>query len=748
VVYLPVFAGKIPFPFGTVVQFPAWRASVPRELPRAPVADIGDLVTQVYPFRTLAAQSVRSGELPLWNPFMLGGAPFLANAQSALFYPMTAFYYALGLPAGWTAAILIRMFLAAFFMWIFARSIGATSAGAIVAGLVFSACGFVTAWQGYPMGDAAIWLPLIFYGVRRLSIDLSRRSVALTAFAFAMPVLAGHPETAAHLTLVGAAWALWCGATDRRFMLRFAAAGVLAIGLAAVQTFATLEWLSQIKSVWDSSWPALEGGQLFGFVSRDILRSPNSAGVHVPEAAAYAGMMTLLLAPLGVFHRPRRDGIFLWGMIIVACAIAFGIEPLRSLTLHVPVLKVIKNWRAVLLADFGLAAMAGLGVSFLERELDAISRRKRLAVFAVTAVAFALAFLFVYELQHVTSMRVEFLRRPSFSRALLFAALIAIVWRLAGGLRSRAFATLACAIAAFDMITFAYGYTTFASRSDVFPPAPVFDFLKSHADPFRDRIAAVVDPYPVNSATMYRLAAADGYEVRLLRIREFCLGYSDGSPDNVTFGGEQFFQQDDRRLDLLNIRYLVVYTARQEFQRLSANTERYAMVYQDSNIAVFENKNVLPRVFGVPLSGTAVESDDAMLERLKTRTFNPKATVLLPQPPSVSSNGPRSNAGFQESVEIIAAGMNGYTLRSGASEPAVLVISQIYYPGWEAFVDGSKAKVLRTNYALTGVVVPAGSHEVRLVFAPRSFRIGLGLTLFSAAFLAGLAIRRPGTSSH
>src|SRR6185436_11652179 len=108
--------------------------------------DIGDLVTAFYPFRALAAQAVRGGEFPLWNPNMLGGAPFLANAQSALFYPLTAIYYTLGLPAGWTVAIILRMFLAACFMWLFARSIGATSAGAITAGIVFSACGFVTVW--------------------------------------------------------------------------------------------------------------------------------------------------------------------------------------------------------------------------------------------------------------------------------------------------------------------------------------------------------------------------------------------------------------------------------------------------------------------------------------------------------------------------------------------------------------------------------------------------------------------------
>src|SRR5262245_5114197 len=78
--YLPVFRGKIPFPLDTVVQFAAWRASSPVTIPRAPVADIGDLVTAFYPFRAIAVDAVRHGDLPLWNPYMLAGAPFLANS--------------------------------------------------------------------------------------------------------------------------------------------------------------------------------------------------------------------------------------------------------------------------------------------------------------------------------------------------------------------------------------------------------------------------------------------------------------------------------------------------------------------------------------------------------------------------------------------------------------------------------------------------------------------------------------------
>src|SRR5262249_26091047 len=156
-------------------------------------------------------------------------------------------------------------------------------------GIVFAGCGFMTAWQGQPMGDSAMWLPFIFYAVRRLRSDGSLRWIALTAIAFAMPVLAGHPETAAHVTLAGTAWALWLWAApvdaarrDFKYFLKFTIAGCLAMGLASIQILPTLEWLREVGNALDAQWPPLPLHAAFGIVSRDILRSPNSAGVPVP----------------------------------------------------------------------------------------------------------------------------------------------------------------------------------------------------------------------------------------------------------------------------------------------------------------------------------------------------------------------------------------------------------------------------------------------------------------------------------
>src|SRR5215471_4413057 len=307
--YLPVFSGKIPFPRDFVWRHSAWNGKPQEQLP-----ELIDIVAMFYPFRALLSRAAEERTLPLWNPYIMSGAPFQANAQSAVFAPLNVVYYVLPLKIAWTVNLALRLFLAGIFMTMFVRSIGGSATGSIVSGILFGLCGWVIQWQGMSNGDAGIWLPLICYAVYRLHEKLDRPSIVVAAVAFAMPLLSGHPETAAHATMVAIAFAafLWIKRGQRiRFTLHFFAAGLLAIGLSAVQLIPTIEWLGQIGLQFDTPQPVLDRHQGQGLFSRDITRNPSSAGVWIPEASAYIGMLGLLVASVAPFHRSRRYVYFL-----------------------------------------------------------------------------------------------------------------------------------------------------------------------------------------------------------------------------------------------------------------------------------------------------------------------------------------------------------------------------------------------------------------------------------------------------
>src|SRR5579862_6992064 len=634
--YFPVFLGKVPFPRDLVLQFPAWAGRIQPDAMRS-YADIGDLITFFYPTRAFAAQAVKQGVLPLWNPMLLSGEPFLANNQSSLFYPLNIPYYVLPLPIAWTICLMLRMFLAALFMAMFVRSSGGSKTGTVFAGIVFASCGFMTAWQGQPITDSAIWLPFACYAINKLYRNVSGIWVALAAAGFAMPILAGHPETAAHVTLTGSTLAamLWLFPPqsnkprfDRRFFTAFAFVGLLALGLASVQMIPTLEWLKQMGESLDA-WPSLPPIQALGWVSRDILRSPNSAGVNIPEAAAYMAMLSILAVPLAAFHRPRVYPVFLFAVAACAIAIAYGFEPMHTLVAHIPIFRALKNFR-MLVANFAIAGLAGLGISVLEQHLPS-TRKQRLIAVASVGTMFLLTLELIHQLQLATTFKAEVMHRPSFSRTLLIVSLVVIGWRLFGGLRGRSFPILVCALAVFDLSTFAFGYTGFANRDEVFPPSPAFDFLV-HRDNSQFRVIQLGFPYPPNTPLMYGLQSADGYEIGFSnRQRAFWgdLIHSALETNGINFVLDSIVRKTDRRLDLFNVKYVVLPGFIPDYKRV-LESDRFVEVFNNREVAIFENPSFLPRACVVPASGIETfRRMDAEIDRVKNAAFDPHKFVTI-----------------------------------------------------------------------------------------------------------------------
>jgi hypothetical protein len=746
--YLPVFSGKVPFPRSLVLRHAAWNGLPVQSSEPAP--EIGDLITSFYPFHALASLTVPESAIPLWNPYILGGAPFEANSQSALFYPFNCLYYILPLESAWSVCLLLRMFLAATFMALFMRRVGASQGGAIFAGVTFASCGFITAWQGQAMGDAAIWLPLICYSVHRLHEDWSYKSIALGGLAFAMPVLAGHPETALHVTVTGSALALclwiWPHSLNRRafswrFITVFAAAGLLALGIASIQLLPSLEWITQMGTPFDAPWPALSRHDGQGFFSRDLASSPNSAGLPIPEAAAYIGMFSLIVAPFALFHKSRPYVFFFIGTAVVAAAIAYGIEPLRWIITHTPKIKALKNGRLVLVVSFAIAAMAGLGISVLEDPIAFLQRRRRAMAFALFFVAAVAGGFSIYELHLATLRPVALTRGPLGSLIFLALGVLAITWRLSGYSNRRAFSIAACTLVGIELVSCTYGYTGFARPEEIFPAAPVFDFLQSQGHHGTFRVAKAGYPIPANSGIVYGLEMADGYEVCTAATKAFTADLTENRDDAVFFLADKVVQAQDRRVDMLNVRHFVVIKPGPEFDNFAQHPERFVEVFSEGSISVFENSSVLPRLIAVPQTGIRIIRDPAQqLEMVKDATFDPENMVLIGERPKDLASSDLFRGSSSSEIVFVSSSNNEFRFKARTSEPSVLVLSQMYYPGWKATVDGNPAPVYRVNYALSGILAPQGNHEIRFFFAPASFQIGAVVSAVSVLLVIGLLI--------
>jgi len=737
--YLPIFTGKIPFPRDLVVRHSAWNGEPQEQLP-----ELIDIVAMFYPFRALLARGGEERALPLWNPHIMSGAPFLANAQSAVFAPLNVVYYVLPLKIAWTVNLLLRLFLAGMFMTLFVRSLGASATGAIVSGILFAFCGFTIQWQGMSNGDTCIWLPLMCYAVLRLHRHPNAVSIAIAALAFSIPVLSGHPETAAHSVLVACVFAafLMGRAKAGRFLATFTIAALLAVGLAAVQIIPTFEWLGQLGLQVEAPQPVLDRHQGQGLFSRDITRNPSSAGLWIPEASAYVGMIGFLGASLAWFHRSRRYVYFLLAITVIAATVAYGVQPIRWVVVHLPIIKAMKNGRLTLVVDFALAALAGLGISAIGEQFWTMTALMRKRAIQFAGIAFIVVSLGIYEVHRATLTPVQFWRSPVGSFVFLVAALLLIALRLRGVVNERSFSILVCSLAGIEMLSFSYGYTRFSTMPDVFPPAGVIDFIQTRDNSTPFRVAKDRFPIPHDAGMVYGFESADGYDLTTQRTRLFHAGLIEDREDGIMFLAEKILAAADRRFDMLNVRYLMVSKPGPEFDMVSTSS-RFTPVFSQGRVAVFENKMALPRFLAVPLSGIEVRAGfAAQLERMQQSSFDPERSVVLPEMPRDVSLADAKPGSSDARVQLSARGLSDYRLRMDSSAPAVLVISQMYYPGWRATIDGVETQVYPVNAALTGIIVSSGSHDVRLFFQPASFRIGFAISLVSLIIVGLLALTR------
>jgi hypothetical protein len=426
----------------------------------------------------------------------------------------------------------------------------------------------------------------------------------------------------------------------------------------------------------------------------------------------------------------------------------YGWWPVHWIVNHTPVLEGVKNVHMILLVDLSLAVLGGFGITVLETEVLQISPSRK-QVWIAIGIPFALAIAGIRTLAISTHSAVPVLRRPAATAVFLTLGFILVALRSANVVKARPFLFLVLGLLSVDLVTFRSGILPLVPRSEIFPEAPAFNFLKAHADPYRFRVASISETYPPNAEMMYGLAGIGGDDVTLIRLKNVLKGFGPESLDMVSLVGKTVAASNDRRLDLLNVKYLVATTFNESYDDLAGRPDRFKLVYSDGAVWIFENLNVLPRTFFVPAANNSIEvvpDEPQELLRLRDPSFDPQKSVILNAlPPGLEESKRRSGLApldTQNNVSILSAHINGLDLAVENSQPGVLIVSQVFYPGWVATVDGKETPVVPADYAVVGVPLNAGTHAIKLEFRPLSFRIGLIISALSILLVAGLLVVR------
>ena len=694
------------------------------------------------------------GEFPLWNPYILGGLPFVDALHGDIFYPTTILKFLFPLHRGIGIVLVLHVYLAGVFMYACLRGEGLSKPAAWFGGLAYmTGPYFVSLFlAGH---DAKIYVttlfPLAYLLLRRAEKSATARAYAAFGLVVGLLILTSHIQMAYF-----ALWALGLqflthlygvrGERSRaaRAALLFAAALLVGVAVGAVQLYPSY--------VYTSRFGPRAGGLGYATATSWSLHPEEIVSLLLPEFVAYLdgywgrnpfklncespGVVPFLLALVFLFFAKGERRRFFAFLLVGALVYALGANtPLFRL--FYAVMPGVKLFRApsiiAFLAHFAVVFLAAHAVErWAARRAAAPPEAKRALVLLgalggalLVALALGAGLLGAWRaidpaLTHEKT-RAFFANVPNLrtGAALGVGAVALVAWVLRAALAGRLAAPAAALLLGTATLLLDWRVDKDFIRAEPLEryirTDAAIEFLRARTGgPFR--VLSATNRYPANYLPIFEIESPQGFHDN--RVRTF---------DELIMKDQSVLGRP-AMMDLLNVRYIVA----------DAPLGGFPVVFRDGPIHVLENPTVLPRA-SLHRRAEVVAADEA-LARMKAPGWDPRAGVFLERDPGVALDPAADAAG--DRVEITRYAPNGLSVSVTAASPALLLVTNNDLPYWRATVDGADAPVLRADYTFQAVAVPAGTHEVRLAFRSPPFAralvaTALGLLVAGVALAAG-----------
>jgi hypothetical protein len=751
--------------------------------------------TQFIPWWKWSFDTVLSGSLPLWNPLLGMGAPLIANYQSALFYPATWIYFLFYLFGGisafaWSQAFLTVLHLigSGMGMAFLARKIGLGKFAQTISGLTFSLSGYLVARAWFAsINTTAAWLPWVLFFSHEILEDDNKISPTLTlGFVIGLQLLAGHAQTTWYTWVLAFVWVgfwTWHSKCSHGFkrrirsmaagLTRLSMAVIIGCSIAAVQLFPTAAYLVQSHrassaayeaAMTYSFWP----WRILGLIAPDIFGSPVDGNYwgygNYWEDALYLGMGPLLLALSAIIRSVLNKGMnkgsssvevgspqhnidenelfdipqplrrlprLLLGIIAVSFILALGKNtPVYPwLYHHIPTFNMFQSpTRFTIWIVFSLSLAAGIGFETWRRPVNKGLYWTRLA----TAGAFAIMIGAGVGSILLNTSGTEL--KPTFVPAFALAGL----WSAGMGLLSLTAPTVEQGTNSRHLF-WKWGVVVWV----------LLDLITAGLGLNPGIDIAFYSEEPPNAASIREMAGNgrlflltnDEYEIKYERFFRF----DSFEPE---LGWHQLRESLLPNINLLeeipavnNYDPLVPKRYAKWMERIAeTNVHMRGDLLDRMNVSILEwaapsslnGVRFVPREVGLRVRWAAcaiyVLNEDDALDRVFSGRLDPEKQVVI-EGDQITDEQPCDLT--QPTIEFVTDNTNEITVKVAADRPGWLVLSDVWYAGWKAWVDGKPVPIYHADYLFRGVRVPAGEHRIQFAYRPPWFFWGGVLSLLT-----------------
>lgn len=702
-----------------------------------------DFVLYFHPLKEFIRNHfLTHGTLPMWNPYQFSGTPLISNIQASLFYPLGFLFYLMPSDQAYGYTVVMHCTLGCTFMYLYMRAISISPGGSFFSAIVFIFNGFFMAhlYAGHlSLVQNYIWIPLVFLFLHRFANKGELVYAIGAGFTLGVQILGGFPQIAFYTILAASAFILPLCVIEamkqsyrRVLKLGTGLAITLLIGflLACVQLLPTLEFTglstrSTGVSYFFATLDSLHPKEMLAFLIPEVFGNPadgtywrSNASWHFWETCGYVGILPLFLI---LVKEERRElhysRVFFAVVLFVSILIALGkYNPLYPLIYKLPGFGSFRiPAQIIFLYVFSVAVLSGIGLDRIRQRKWTFVRGSWMFLIVAGALIFLLLACLLFSryrlffllfknfaegpVSHINMAKLYQETLFSFNKAtLLFICSISLVllqrWKR---LSTRVFVLLALGVLVADLNLFGAGFIKPYDYSTPQEKVKITEQFYKNAE--QGRIVTLGEVFRANDGLIGGFPSILGYDPLILRRYAHYMQASQGIELN-----DHLVNLED--IDVSQTKLLKSLNLRQ--------------VFVNGRIASFENE--IP--YATVVYDVIIKAQEEVLSFMKSNQFDPRKTVVLEH---AGANMPIADKMGQYGSAVCKVEHyenERINIRVSTEKTGCLVLSEIYYPGWQATVDGKKVSILRGNFLLRVIPLEAGEHEVELRFTSWPFRVG------------------------
>ena len=728
-----LFFGKVPYPSTYQVNHFAPWSSYPQYWGPVKNGAMPDVIDQIYPWRHITINSLKTGEIPFWNPYNFSGNPHLANFQSAVLSPFNILFFILPFVDGWSLNVLLAPLLAGFFTYFFVRSLKISQLGALISAISFMFCGFITVWMAYGTLSLAIaFLPLALFGIEKWFSYKKFWALLVLGFSIPLSLFSGHFQTSLYFLLFVFAYLLFKLFTSdtKKLAVPIFLSFIFGVLISFPQLLPSAEFYeNSVRSQNYNTGGGISWWHLVTVFSPDFFGNPvtrNDWMGSYAEWANFIGIVPFALLFFSLFSFKKSLAVrFLIAAVALGTLLAID-TPLQAIIgkLQIPVLSTSNPTRIIVLESFALAVLAGFGFENLIEFIQKMKRKNLLIGFTPTLVVIFIVWICILFLKLPSADTFLIAKRNMILPTILLLVFIFTAF-LGIYLRSKKI-TLKCVIfvilllVSYDSLRFAQKWMPFDPRNLVFPANPVIAGIKDNI-----KFGRIFGNLGTQVESYYGFPSIEGYDPLYIGKYGQFIRYGvnneflDGERSVVRLA--KFQPEAQRVLDTLGVDLIFhpLGDTNQSWAFPVWSRDGYQEIYKDEKFALYKNSTALPRVTFFN-QVEVVKDAKEILSKFYSNNFDYRNTLLLEESPNITLN--RNAKG---EARIISYTPNKISIRAQVDGNSLLFLADNYYPGWKAYMDGVESKIFRANYTFRAIVVPEGEHDIVFAYYPESFRLGI-----------------------